>query len=71
MENSITPGKIIVINGPSSSGKTTLALALQQRLDVPFIRFSFDLFLDHQALPIEQTNKNWYLLMGFVETICF
>jgi chloramphenicol 3-O phosphotransferase len=48
-----TPGKIIVINGPSSSGKTTLALALQKRLELPFIRFSFDLFLDHQAFPME------------------
>ena len=48
-----TPGKIIIINGPSSSGKTTLALALQKQLDVPFIRFSFDLFLDHKAFPME------------------
>ena len=48
-----TPGKIIIINGPSSSGKTTLALALQKQLDIPFIRFSFDLFLDHKAFPME------------------
>jgi chloramphenicol 3-O-phosphotransferase len=49
MQNTLTvaPGKIIIINGPSSSGKTTLALALQKQLDLPFIRFSFDLFLDH------------------------
>lgn len=46
-------GKIIIINGPSSSGKTTLALALQKQIDIPFIRFSFDLFLDHKALPME------------------
>ncbi|HVN15181.1 MAG TPA: AAA family ATPase [Anaerolineales bacterium] len=50
---SISPGKIIIINGPSSSGKTTLALALQKQLDIPFIRFSFDLFLDHKAFPSE------------------
>ena len=65
MGNSITPGKIIVINGPSSSGKTTLALALQKQLDVPFIRFSFDLFLDQNALPMEQIRKDvfsWELL---------
>ena len=49
----IPPGRIIVINGPSSSGKTTLALALQKELDLPFIRFSFDLFLDHRAFPSE------------------
>jgi chloramphenicol 3-O phosphotransferase len=51
------PGKIIIINGPSSSGKTTLALAVQKQLDIPFLRFSFDLFLDGKALPVEQINK--------------
>ena len=49
----VPPGKIIILNGPSSSGKTTLALALQKELDIPFIRFSFDLFLDHKAFPSE------------------
>ena len=59
MQNTLTvpPGKIIIINGPSSSGKTTLALALQKQLDVPFIRFSFDLFLDHSAFPLEQIKN--------------
>jgi chloramphenicol 3-O phosphotransferase len=59
MENSsnLSTGKIIVINGPSSSGKTTLALALQRKLDMPFIRFSFDLFLDHKAFPSEQIKR--------------
>ena len=55
-----TPGKIIIINGPSSSGKTTLALALQKQLDVPFIRFSFDLFLDHKAFPSEQIRNGTF-----------
>jgi len=53
----VSPGKVIIIHGPSSSGKTTLALALQKQLDIPFIRFSFDLFLDHQALPSEQIKS--------------
>jgi chloramphenicol 3-O phosphotransferase len=59
MQNTLTvpAGKIIIINGPSSSGKTTLALALQKQLDVPFIRFSFDLFLDHKAFPLEQIKN--------------
>jgi chloramphenicol 3-O phosphotransferase len=51
------PGKIILLNGPSSSGKTTLALALQKQLDISFIRFSFDLFLDHKAFPREQIKS--------------
>jgi chloramphenicol 3-O phosphotransferase len=49
-----TSGKIIILNGPSSSGKTTLALALQKQFDIPFLRFSFDLFLDNHALPMDQ-----------------
>ncbi|HET6594393.1 MAG TPA: AAA family ATPase [Anaerolineales bacterium] len=53
-------GKIIVINGPSSAGKTTLALALQKHLDIPFIRFSFDLFLDHNAFPMEQIRNGTF-----------
>jgi len=59
MQNTLTvpPGNIIIINGPSSSGKTTLALALQKQLQVPFIRFSFDLFLDHKAFPLEQIKN--------------
>ena len=53
----VPPGKIIIINGPSSSGKTTLALALQKQIDVPFIRFSFDLFIEHKSFPSEQIKS--------------
>ena len=53
-------GKIIILNGPSSAGKTTLALALQQQFDLPFIRFSFDLFLDHKAFPMEQIRNGTF-----------
>lgn len=54
------PGKIIILNGPSSSGKTALALALQKQLDLPFTRFSFDLFLDHNAFPMEQIRNGTF-----------
>jgi len=50
-------GKIIIINGPSSSGKTTLSLALQKRLSMPFIRFSFDLFIENKILPRDQIDR--------------
>ncbi len=50
-------GKIILINGPSSAGKSTLALALQKQLGVPFIRFSFDLFIEQKVFPREQLKS--------------
>ena len=65
----VPPGNIILINGPSSSGKTTLGLALQKQLDVPFIRFSFDLFLEHKAFPSEQIRSgrfSWEQMRPFV-----
>lgn len=34
--------RIIYINGPSSAGKTQLALALQEALEEPFLYFSID-----------------------------
>jgi chloramphenicol 3-O phosphotransferase len=59
MQNRVTisPGKIILINGPSSSGKSTLALALQKQLDIPFIRFSFDLLIEQKVFPSEQIKS--------------
>jgi chloramphenicol 3-O phosphotransferase len=50
-------GKIIIINGPSSSGKTALSLALQKQLGIPLIRFSFDLFIENKVLPREQIDQ--------------
>lgn len=47
-------GKIILINGASSAGKSTLALAVHKQLPIPFIRFSFDLFIDSNVFPSEQ-----------------
>ena len=43
------PSRIIYLNGPSSAGKTTLALALQRRLADPFLRLSLDNLID--AMP--------------------
>lgn len=47
-------GKIIFLNGASSSGKTTLAKALQRALPEPFLYFSFDHFRDANILPMER-----------------
>jgi chloramphenicol 3-O phosphotransferase len=60
MNDNFVHGKIIIINGPSSAGKTTLALAAQKQFDIPFLRFSFYLFLDSHALPIEQIRNGTF-----------
>lgn len=39
-------GKIILLNGSSSAGKTTLALALQEVLDEPYQHIALDQFRD-------------------------
>jgi chloramphenicol 3-O phosphotransferase len=52
------PGKIVVLNGPSSSGKTTLASAVQQTLPGPWVKLSIDAF--YSFLPKESGN-GWHL----------
>jgi len=44
-------GKIIFLNGVSSSGKTTLAKTLQDRLSVPFYLLANDIFTDEPVCP--------------------
>ena len=50
-------GKIILINGASSSGKSTLARELQQTLPMPFWHFSFDHLRDSNALPMARIRS--------------
>ena len=50
-------GKIILINGASSSGKSTLARQLQQTLPIPFWHFSFDHLRDSDALPMARVRS--------------
>ena len=51
------PGKIIMLNGASSAGKSTLARLLQQRLDDPFLHLSFDHLRDSNSLPMERIRN--------------
>ena len=44
-EDRVNRGKVVFLNGASSSGKTTLAKQLQEMLDEPYLRFSIDEFL--------------------------
>jgi chloramphenicol 3-O phosphotransferase len=55
-------GKIIFVNGASSSGKSTLCRALQAKLEYPFWHFSIDHLRDAHVLPaqrIESGNFAW------------
>lgn len=47
-------GKIILLNGASSSGKSTLARGLQAALDDPFWHFSIDHLFAANVLPKER-----------------
>ena len=44
-------GKIILLNGPSSAGKSTIARQLQDTLEEPFWHYSIDHFRDAGILP--------------------
>lgn len=44
-------GKIILLNGASSCGKSTLAAALQAKLELPFWHYSIDHLLAARVLP--------------------
>ncbi len=48
------PGRIILLNGASSSGKSSLARALQRQLDEPFWHWSIDHLLAARVLPHER-----------------
>ena len=58
-------GQVIVLHGASSSGKSTLAAALQQELPVPFLRLSFDTLRDTGALP-DRSIFPWQERRAFV-----
>jgi chloramphenicol 3-O phosphotransferase len=51
-------GKIILVNGASSSGKSTLCRALQAKLEEPFWHFSIDhLVREGTGLPMERVKR--------------
>ncbi|MES2749048.1 MAG: chloramphenicol phosphotransferase [Patescibacteria group bacterium] len=55
-------GKIIFLNGASSSGKTSIATLLQQKIELPFWHISIDHLRDAGVLPLERIRSgefNW------------
>jgi chloramphenicol 3-O phosphotransferase len=57
MDDKPVSGKIILINGASSAGKTTLSRALQNKLEEPFWHFSIDHLREGRVLPMERIKS--------------
>jgi chloramphenicol 3-O phosphotransferase len=53
------PGKVIFLNGASSSGKSTLANLIQAQLNEPFVLLSVDLFIESMQFPEGITDEVW------------
>ena len=51
------PGRIILLNGASSSGKSSLARAVQARIEEPFWHISIDHLRDSGVLPIARIRS--------------
>ena len=59
------PGKILLINGASSAGKSTLARSLQQQLHEPFLHLSFDHLRESNTVPMARIRNgelDWALM---------
>ena len=57
MNDSREPGKVILLNGASSAGKSTLARSLQQQLPERFLHWSFDHLRVSKALPMARIQN--------------
>ncbi|OHD57577.1 MAG: hypothetical protein A2014_02900 [Spirochaetes bacterium GWF1_49_6] len=67
MESVMIYPKIILLNGASSSGKTTVAMELRKKLEVPYFYCSSDLLVDSGMLPNadrvnNDTEWSWNIL---------
>ncbi len=58
---SMNSGKIIFLNGASSSGKSTLAKGLQAALPLPFWHYSIDHIRDAGVLPMERIRSGEFV----------
>jgi chloramphenicol 3-O-phosphotransferase len=64
-------GKVIFLNGTSSSGKSTTALALQKMLDEPFLRFSSDILLESMDRNVTGSILQIHPSTWTGEALCF
>ena len=51
--------KIIILKGTSSSGKTSIAKALQKQLDEAYLHFQMDAFWDMVPEDMEANSQNF------------
>lgn len=58
------PGRIILLNGASSAGKSTLAAALQARLEEPFWHYSIDHLRAARVLPWARIDSGEFAWSG-------
>ncbi len=61
------PGRIILLNGASSSGKSSLARAVQTRIDTPFWHISIDHLRDSGVLPTVRIKSGEFDWRGMRE----
>ena len=57
LESNDLSGKIILVNGASSSGKSTLCRELQSKLEEPYWLYSIDHLRDAQILPMQRIQS--------------
>lgn len=63
MSYTLSENQIIFLNGPSSSGKSSLARALQLHLEKPYLYVAEDMFFD--TLPKREFPQDDYLRYGW------
>jgi len=51
------PGKVILLHGASSSGKSSIARAVQERIDAPFWHISIDHLREARVLPVDRLRR--------------
>jgi chloramphenicol 3-O phosphotransferase len=56
----MSSGRLVLLNGPSSSGKTTLAKSVAERLRTPWLMLPVDLFHQIRTRPdVDLTDRQW------------
>ena len=62
----VSSSRIILLNGASSAGKSTLAGRLHERLDAPFLLISPDLLIDAGVRPVRRETAGPFDWVGAV-----